>query len=113
MTPEDIIRELVPKLVSEGDRYAVEVKDTGRSVQLWFNNQLGLSVSYKGERLYRDEDTVELAAIKRDGKQFDLVYSKYHGWGNVRGWQSLDDALIAAKALRASRADEFRREMIS
>tara|TARA_X000001036_G_C20629940_1_gene786729 strand:+ start:731 stop:1072 length:342 start_codon:yes stop_codon:yes gene_type:complete len=113
MKAEDIIRELVPKLVSEGDRYAVEVKDTGGSVQLWFNNQLGLSVSYKGERLYMDEDTVELAAIKRDGKQFDVVYSKYHGWGDVRGWQSLDDALVAAKALRMSRADEFFREIIS
>ena len=111
MKAEDIIRELVPKLVSAGDRYAVEVKETGRTVQLWFNNQLGLSVVYRGG--YCDEDTVELAAIKRDGKQFDVVYSKYHGWADVRGWQSLDDALIAAQALRASRADEFRREMIS
>ena len=112
MKAEDIIRELVPKLVSEGDRYALEVKDTGRTVQLWFRNQLGLSLAYCTEAC-ADEDTVELAAIKRDGKQFDVVYSKYHGWGNVRGWQSLDDALIAAQALRASRADEFRREMIS
>lgn len=111
MKAEDIIRELVPKLVSEGDRYAVEVEDTGRTVRLWFRNQLGLSLAYGGG--YSDEDTVELAAIKRDGKQFDVVYSKYHGWGDVRGWQSLDDALIAAKALRASRADEFFRDMIS
>ena len=111
MKAEDIIRELVPKLVSEGDRYALGVKDTGRSVQLWFHNQLGLSLAY-GDG-YSDEDTVELAAIKRDGKQFDVVYSKYHGWGDVRGWQSLDDALIAARALRASRADEFFREIIS
>jgi len=113
MKAEDIIRELVPKLVSEGDRYALGVKDTGRSVQLWFHNQLGLSVAYKGELLKRNEDTVELAAIKRDGKQFDVVYSKYHGWDDVRGCQSLDDALIAARALRASRADEFFREIIS
>ena len=108
MTPEDIIRELVPKLVSEGDRYALEVEDTGRTVRLWFRNQLGLSVAYGGG--YSDEDTVELAVINR---QCDVVYSKYHGWGNVRGWQSLDDAFIAAQALRASRADEFRRDMIS
>lgn len=111
MKAEDIIRELVPKLVSEGDRYALEVEESDRTVRLWFRNQLGLSVGYRGG--YCDEDTVELAAIKRDGKQFDVVYSKYHGWGDVRGWQSLDDALIAAQALRASRADEFFRGIIS
>lgn len=108
MKAEDIIRELVPKLVSEGDRYALEVEDTGRTVRLWFRNQLGLSLAYGGG--YSDEDTVELAVINR---QCDVVYSKYHGWADVRGWQSLDDAFIAAQALRASRADEFRRDMIS
>ena len=89
MKAEDIIRELVPKLVSEGDRYALEVEDTGRTVRLWFRNKLGLSLAYKGDHVYRGEDTVELAVINR---QCDVVYSKYHGWADVRGWQSLDNA---------------------
>ena len=87
--------------------------DTGRTVQVWFANGLGLSVAYHGDG-YSGEGTCELAAIKRaDDGGWDVVYSAANGWGDVRGYRNVWEAIGAAAALAQASPAEFSTDMPS
>ena len=97
------------KLIGIGDTSV----DTGRTVQIWFANGLGLSVAYHGDG-YSGEGTCELAAIKRDvPRGWDCVYSRANGWADVRGYQNVWEAIGAAAALAQANPAEFRTYMPS
>ena len=97
------------KLIAMGE----SAVDTGRTVQVWFANGLGLSVAYHGDG-YAGEGTCELAAIKRaDDGGWDVVYSAENGWSDVRGYRNVWEAIGAAADLAMSNPAEFRTDMPS
>ena len=91
------------KLIGMGE----SAVDTGRTVQVWFANGLGLSIAYHADA-YVGEGKCELAALKRaqDGG-WDVVYSPSDGWADVRPYQSFYEALGAAAALAQANPTGF------
>lgn len=85
-------------------RFAEKVEDRdGMVTRLFFPNGLGLSIAHHG-RCYASEGTAELAALKHG----ELAYGPQ--WGDVRGWQTFDEAMEAAEQLANwSLATEFKR----
>lgn len=85
-------------------RFAEEVQDRdGMVTRLLFPNGLGLSIAHH-DGCYASDGTAELAALKHG----EVAYGPQ--WGDVRGWQTFDEALQAAEQLANwSRATEFTR----
>lgn len=89
------------------------VKDTGKTVQVWFANGLGMSVAYH-PHAYVGEGTCELAAIKRaDDGGWDVVYSAANGWADVKGWRTVWEAVAEAAGLAQAKPAEFLTDMPS